>query len=537
MKLKLITWFLCLLCVSYAQASIFGDITVVSHDGTDISPYQYPLFRESDILFIKNITLYNNGNETLYNISIRISGIPPSKNKFMFCNPLGYHLSELRPNKTYSFSTDNPNLKQMGVLSCGFTLTETGTYFIESNVLFRLDYGYNSGYTVIVNGGSNNLMVKSYTEMIALEETKKSSDFAFWALLGTWIAVIISIWAIIGTKNDNKQLLMKLEEAAANIQKSTNEATTWELNVQLKKDKVRATNKLRAFIDECEYNIALVKHLLGNKEVYQEGSIYERRFSTFCLENLLTDTTYTPPDQISKLFSLREPLITGNNFFESLRYQKKINRKKIWDEIYRLITAKKLESINEIKNRFEEFIQIKEKTIDTLPKLLDSGNCKHANIRNIEGLASPDSKYEKASFFMSQANTLLLIGSIFVLALVSAVAIPSCFDTTSCDQAGQVVKLILIGASPFGIAMLFLGTVGFFYASGFIENLKNELQTVIDLFKDWFAIFLVFCLAVLTLILYYTYEENILVLFGFAATGVIVILSGWYARMMHQSKT
>lgn len=302
MKLKYLIFIILSVSFSFAQCSLSGNIELVALDNNyTYSPYNYnPIFREGDSLYIKNITITNNGNETIYNISLDIDLILPSKEKLWFYSSKSNQLiSKLEPNETHVYTTTNPWLYSIGVLSYQQLLKETGPYEIRHNLEYFWYEGVGCGHTIMINNGltsANSLviLVKSLTELQALDEAKSSA-------LAAWTAVRLTIFfGIVGW-------IVAWWVSKENLKK------------QHQLELIKTSEIFESVIFEINKNITVIDDLLSSKEDILKGNtIYFSRFSIFCLDNLLTyKSNYITPGVFKNLIEIRNLFRVLNDQLDS----------------------------------------------------------------------------------------------------------------------------------------------------------------------------------------------------------------------------
>jgi hypothetical protein len=275
----------------------------------------------------------------------------------------GQVIPKIEPNKTYvlnassSYITDAPNkyFTNLGVLTYGKMLKEIGSYQISYEMIGVEPLNVVCDRTITINrhlteSTSLTFLTKSITELSALEEAKSSSQSSFWSMLGTWVAVFISIIVAIFTffnqKKDSNELLERLDSVASHIETATDREIIEQRRVILEKN----TAIISGFLNELEENIKMAQTI----KTVQLGKHTLKRFSHFCLDEVLRSNIIFVAE--NKLFHLREIFVTVNNVLdESTKPQPKSRLDEIDDIIADYLKNENLRTMEEIQTKVKEY--------------------------------------------------------------------------------------------------------------------------------------------------------------------------------------
>lgn len=216
------------------SADIYLELIAYEELPREVSSYQFPDYKEDTLIYIKNFTLENTGNCSLYESFFNISIIKPSGEKaIVFCSPKywnqieysgGFRISYLEPEEKYEIVQlekpyDYVDSLNISKTYCGIRLDEIGKWTIEGNwdiygkneTLYELYNTSSHGYNFRVHGSFlKKINVNSRYDIEVLKTSKDQLILAFVVFLITMsINISISIKTL-NSQKEGKKILDKI---------------------------------------------------------------------------------------------------------------------------------------------------------------------------------------------------------------------------------------------------------------------------------------------------------------------------------------
>lgn len=193
------------------SANIFLDL--LAYENSKVAKYQFPDFKEDNILWINGLKIENTGNCTFPKSLIKIK---ISQNEKELQHPFGVfsgiEILELKVGEKYEISrvgfTNYIDSKNKKIFFGGLQLSSIGKYKIdislEAQTQGSIGYGYNP---LINNGFLNEFNVRSRSEIENLELSISNLNLAIWGLIfAIIIPVLITTFTEIRREKEFKQI-------------------------------------------------------------------------------------------------------------------------------------------------------------------------------------------------------------------------------------------------------------------------------------------------------------------------------------------
>lgn len=319
----------------------------------ELSSYQFPDYKEDDILRLWKLEVINDANCIYPSSSLKIILQSPQETiDHLFCEPW-LDIPELKPYETYSLKFTNFSWKEIdktlllktnyvdskgNVFSfCGVDLLTTGLWQTSVEIEEKEPTRGSSsmGYGSIDDNSNirgNDFKVRSKTELESIEQARESAKAA---KRGNWIAGIMAlvsiVVALIGIRYEVKlakstektlkqvgdQQINELKNVSKSIQDSAKKQLEESKKFEIKEKEEKEKSILNTFKLEMNENKYQLEEMLGAYENYKEGDDSIKHFRTLSVilcERVLKDVNPERTGCHLVIERLRSSLTFINNF-------------------------------------------------------------------------------------------------------------------------------------------------------------------------------------------------------------------------------